>query len=163
MDIERLYREHAPALYRYVTCFTGSPDAAEDVVQETFIRLLETSPKDVAIRGWLFRVATNLSRDAHRRAARHTRLLAKAPHDATQGDEPADASSSTLAEDARRVVTSALGALPERDRTVLLMREEGFTHAEIARAVGTTEKSVGTFIARAMTRFARILEERKVT
>lgn len=163
MDIERLYREHARALYRYVVSFTGSPDVAEDVVQETFIRLMERKPTDTAIRGWLFQVATNLSRDAHRRDVRHARLLAEAPHDATQGDAPAETSAAALAEDARLVATSALRALPERDRTVLLMREEGFSHAEIARAVGTTEKSVGTFIARAMTRLATILDERKVT
>lgn len=163
MDIERLYRDHAHALYRYVVSFTGSPDVAEDVVQETFIRLLEREPEDTAIRSWLFQVATNLSRDAHRREVRHARLLAKAPADATHGDGPAETSAAALAEDARLVATSALRALPERDRTVLLMREEGFSHAEIARAVGTTEKSVGTFIARAMTRLATILEERKVT
>jgi len=163
VDIERLYREHARPLYRYVVCLTGSPDVAEDVVQETFIRLMERAPRDTAIRGWLFQVATNLSRDAHRRAVRHARLLAEAPRDATLGDGPGDTSSGVLAGDAHRVATTALRELPERDRTVLLMREEGFSHAEMARAVGTTEKSVGTIIARAMTRLARILEERKIT
>lgn len=162
MDIERLYREHARSLYRYVVGMTGSPDVAEDVVQETFIRLVERAPKETAIRSWLFQVATNLSRDTHRRDARHARLLAEAPRDATHGDGPADTSSAALAADARSMALNALSGLTERDRTVLLMREEGFTHAEIARAVGTTEKSVGTLIARAMTRLAAILQERNV-
>jgi RNA polymerase sigma-70 factor (ECF subfamily) len=54
-------------------------------------------------------------------------------------------------------VHGALQQLPERDRTILLMREEGFTHKEIAEAVGTTTGSVGTLIARALNRLAREL------
>jgi len=40
---------------------------------------------------------------------------------------------------------------------VLLMREEGFAHREIAEAVGTTTASVGTMIARALDKLARLL------
>jgi RNA polymerase sigma-70 factor (ECF subfamily) len=51
-------------------------------------------------------------------------------------------------------VQQALAGLPERDRTLLLMREEGFSHREIAEAVGTTTGSVGTMIARALDKLA---------
>jgi DNA-directed RNA polymerase specialized sigma24 family protein len=44
--------------------------------------------------------------------------------------------------------------LGEKERTVLLMREEGFSHREIADAVGTTTGSVGTMIARALDKLA---------
>jgi RNA polymerase sigma-70 factor (ECF subfamily) len=54
-------------------------------------------------------------------------------------------------------VHAALSQLPARDRTILLMREEGFTHAEIATAVGTTPKSVGTLVARALAKLAALL------
>jgi RNA polymerase sigma factor (sigma-70 family) len=54
-------------------------------------------------------------------------------------------------------VRAALAALSERDRTILLMREEGFTHREIADAVGTTTQSVGTLIARALDKMAGAL------
>ena len=52
----------------------------------------------------------------------------------------------------------ALSELSLRDRTVLLMREEGFTHREIAEAVGTTTKSVGTIVARALDKLAGLLD-----
>ncbi len=52
---------------------------------------------------------------------------------------------------------AALATLNEKERTVLLMREEGFTHREIAEAVGTTTGSVGTMIARALDRLAERL------
>jgi DNA-directed RNA polymerase specialized sigma24 family protein len=51
-----------------------------------------------------------------------------------------------------------LNQLEPRDRAVLLMREEGFAHREIADAVGTTTKSVGTMIARALEKLSRHLE-----
>ena len=53
-----------------------------------------------------------------------------------------------------RAVRAVLDALPERDRTILLMQQEGFSHREIAEAVGTTTGSVGTMLARAMKRFS---------
>jgi DNA-directed RNA polymerase specialized sigma24 family protein len=48
----------------------------------------------------------------------------------------------------------ALDALSDKERTAVLMREEGFSHKEIADAVGTTTGSVGTLIARALLKFA---------
>jgi DNA-directed RNA polymerase specialized sigma24 family protein len=54
-------------------------------------------------------------------------------------------------------VQTALAALSAKERTVLLMREEGFAHREIAQAVGTTTGSVGTMIARALDKLAERL------
>ena len=51
-------------------------------------------------------------------------------------------------------VRTALAALSEKERSVLLMREEGFKHREIAEAVGTTTQSVGTLVARALDKLA---------
>jgi len=60
-------------------------------------------------------------------------------------------------DDPERAVRAALDALTEKERTVLLMREEGFAHREIAEAVGTTTGSVGTMIARALDKLAERL------
>lgn len=57
-------------------------------------------------------------------------------------------------DEARRRVRDALAALSEKERIALLMREEGFKHREIAAAVGTTTASVGTLVARALTKLA---------
>ena len=56
--------------------------------------------------------------------------------------------------DTREDLSRNLDALNEKERTMLLMREEGFTHREIAEAVGTTTKSVGTMVARALRKLA---------
>lgn len=157
MDPERLYREHVASLYRYALRLCGDPELAADVVQETFMRLVRRPPRDLAPRAWLFQVATNLAREWGRTGARRERLLRVAPVDALLADAPPAPDADVLAREAHATVHAALAGLSERDRTILLMREEGFTHAEIAAAVGTTPKSVGTLIARALTKLAALL------
>jgi RNA polymerase sigma-70 factor (ECF subfamily) len=157
VDPERLYAEHATALYRYVLRHCGDPELASDVVQETFMRLVRRPPLDTAARAWLFRVATNLAREWGRTSTRRDRLLRIVPLDALHSDAPRGPDAEVIAREDHEAVHAALASLPERDRTILLMREEGFTHAEIAAAVGTTTKSVGTLAARALTKLAALL------
>lgn len=133
----------------------GDADLAEDVVQETFIRLADHPPADARhVRAWLFTVATNIARDSLRTGSRQRRLLAG---DTARLDprhpEPDPAERLERAE-ARERVRRALAALSEKERIILLMREEGFRHREIAEAVGTTTGSVGTLIARALAKLA---------
>ena len=66
------------------------------------------------------------------------------------GDAPDSPERALELKERKKLVRSALEGLSMRDRTLLLMREEGFSHQEIARAVGTTTKSVGSMIARAL-------------
>ena len=72
-------------------------------------------------------------------------------------DGPVDPSVSVEREERRAIVREALSELSEKERTTLLMREEGFSHQEIAAAVGTTTKSVGTLIARSLDKLANVL------
>ena len=153
MDADALYRQHAPALMRYLTRLAGDADAAADALQEAFVRLLEQPPRDARARSWLFTVATNVVREQGRTRTRRSQLLRRAPTDALHGDTR-DPGADAEGADRRRLVRGALAGLSERDRTALLMREEGFSHEEIAAAVGTTTKSVGTIIARALRKLA---------
>jgi len=159
MSLEALFERHHGELFRYAARFTGDGDLAEDVVQETFVRLSERPPADgTQVRAWLFRVATTVAIDALRATRRHLRLLEGRP-DAVPAPEPApDPLTEAAREDLRRRVRSALAELNEKERAVLLMREEGFAHREIAASVGTTTKSVGTMIARALDKLARRLD-----
>lgn len=149
--VRAAFDEHAEALFRYVARLTGDSDIAADVVQETFTRLLTRPPRRPGpLKPWIFTVATNLARDDGRERARRRRLTLR--HEGRQpvGDAPDDPETAAVRNDLRDRVRSALAELPERDRSVLLLRENGFSHREIARAVGTTEKSVGTLIVRAL-------------
>ena len=123
-------------------------------MQETFIRLAEHPPADsTGIRAWLFTVATNLARDALKIGNRRRRLLVE-NGGLLRPAEPTPAAEALEREEARERVRRALAALSEKERLLLLMREEGFKHREIAEAVGTTTGSVGTLIARALVKLA---------
>lgn len=150
MDAEALFRLHYEVLYRYLVRLTGDSDAAADAAQETFVRLVERQPDQRQVRGWLFRVATNLVRDSARVRRRRAELLETFPDRTPVGDAPLDPDVALETAEKKALVREALNALSERDRTLLLMREEGFSHQEMAVAVGTTTKSVGSMIARAL-------------
>jgi RNA polymerase sigma factor (sigma-70 family) len=161
VDVEAIFDEHYEVLYRYLVRLTGDADLASDVAQECFIRLIERRPEDRQLRGWLFRVATNLVRDESRVRRRRIELLQETSDlvGAGMGISPIDPERSLELEERGRTVRLALAALSLRDRTLLLMREEGFSHKEMAVAVGTTTKSVGSMIARALNKLASELSK----
>lgn len=152
---ESLLEEHRDALTRYLARFTGDPDLAEDLVQETFLRFVERPPPDRrGSRAWLFTVATNLARDASRADRRRAAL----PRDAgPMGSAPPDPAAAVERAEARARIAAALAPLAARERTAVLMRAEGFRHREIAEAIDTTTASVGTILARAMIKMGRTL------
>lgn len=150
MDIDALFHRTYPQLFRYLHRLTGNPDTADDLAQESFVRLVARPMPEAEARPWLFRVATNLFLDGARRAQRHRRLLAV--HPVLPGGAPAPDEEVEHTERVRGV-REALEKLPERDRVILLMRMEGFKYDEIARAVGVAPGSIGTLLARATRRF----------
>lgn len=154
MDYDRLFHRYYAQLFRYLHRLTGDADAAEDVAQEAFVRLTEQELGDADVRPWLFAVSVNLVRDRARKAERHRRLEIHVP--APASPEPPDRAAERAADVAR--VRAVLDALPERDRVMLLMREEGFHYEEIARVAEVAPGSVGTLLARAGRRFAEAFE-----
>lgn len=149
-DVTALFLEHYDALFRYLVRLTGDPDTAADAAQEAFVRLVERPPQNRHLRAWLYAVATNVVRDSSRARTRWLKLLSGSPDRAPMGDAlPAPDHAAESAERTLRV-RAALERLSWKERTVLLMREEGFAHHEIADAVGTTTGSVGTMLARAL-------------
>lgn len=157
--LAELFERHHAELYRYAARFTGEPDLAEDVVQEAFVRFAVRPPADQGnVRAWLFRVATTAAIDAMRGARRRLTLLRERPELQPLGEPPPDPAAELERKETRHRVRAALAELKPRERAVLLMREEGFAHREIAAALGTTTGSVGTMIARALEKLARRLD-----
>jgi RNA polymerase sigma-70 factor, ECF subfamily len=151
---DALYAAVQPSLWRYAHRLTGDPDVADDVVQESFVRLLERrAPRDDGARLWLFTVVTNLVRDRGRTASRRERLLRAEPVGPRPGPLPSE---DLEREEEVRHVREALAQLTERERQLLMMREEGFRYDEIAAVVGVAPGSVGTLIARAVRRFTAV-------
>lgn len=155
MNVTQLFLEHYDGLYRYLVRLTGDADLAADAAQEAFVRLMERSPRDQHhLRAWLFAVATNVVRDSARARARWLTLLSGSPARAPVGDLPRAPDDEAESRERDAAVRAALERLSWKERTMLLMREEGFAHHEIAHAVGTTTGSVGTMLARALNKLA---------
>ncbi len=157
MDATRLYEEHHASLYRYLVRLTGDADLADDAAQEAFARLVAKPPRDENPRAWLFTVATNLVRGWSNRRKRQSRLIEGGSGKVPTADPLPDPAEAAEARERREAVREALAALSDKERTILLMREEGFAHREIADAVGTTTGSIGTMIARALDKLAERL------
>jgi len=155
---DTLFRRWSAPLLRYVDRMVRDPAAAEELVQETFLRLYRARERyepEARFSTWLYTIATRLALNELRRP-RHQN-----PHKST--DEVDDDGSTLVlahggprADDvahARRVgvlVEGALATLPERQRAALwLAAVEGLSYAEIAESLATTEKSVKALVHRA--------------
>jgi RNA polymerase sigma factor (sigma-70 family) len=163
IDAARLFEEHHTSLFRYLVRLTGDVDVAHDAAQEAFVRLVSKPPRDEHPRAWLFTVATNLVRGWANSQKRRLVLLEAAASRVPSADPLPDPAQVTEANEQQAAVRRALQILSEKERTVLLMREEGFTHREIAVAVGTTTGSIGTMIARSLDKLAAALDAEGLT
>ena len=159
MDFEAAFNSHHESLFRYANRLVGDSDLASDVVQESFVRLLSHPLPDDEVRRWLFTVATNLVRDDARMRSRRQRLLTERFERSDLVSDPADVPDA-LASRSERIAAAraALAQLSDRDRQMLLMREEGFRYSEIAKVIDVAPGSVGTLLARALRRFAAAVD-----
>jgi RNA polymerase sigma-70 factor, ECF subfamily len=155
VDYDALFRRLYPSLFRYLHRMTGDADAADDIAQESFVRLLGRAMPEDEARLWLFTVATNLFRDGARTSKRRERLLAVRPWAPAALPRPDETLERTLTIGR---VRQALDQLSERDRQMLIMREEGFRYDEIAQVAGVAPGSVGTLLARAARRFVAVYD-----
>jgi len=143
----RLFEEHGAALYRFCRVTLGRGDEADDVVQETFLKLLqhlEQRGDRSNLRGWLFTVAANACRD---RLRSRLRWLPWRVELDTRVVEAVDDRPEL------RAARVALRTLAPRDRLLLSLRAQGLSYREIAAATGIRESSVGRLLARAVARW----------
>jgi RNA polymerase sigma-70 factor (ECF subfamily) len=90
-DIERLFAEHSQRLYAFVTYRTGDPTTAEEIVGDTFERVVRTRRRFDRNKGseqsWMYAIALNLVTDHQRRAGAERRALDSVGHGAERSDE----------------------------------------------------------------------------
>lgn len=153
-----LFREYHDQLVRFLTRQTGDRDVAEEIAQETFVRAL-AQDTIASERSWIFAVAMNLVRDEGRKSVRRQKRLQlmreQEGDDAVMVQPPI---TNVERNEDRAMARQALGALAERDRDALLMREEGLSYEEIAKALDLSLGSVGTTLSRARRRLMEAYE-----
>ncbi len=153
---EAAFREHWPRLVATLYRLVGESDEAEDLALEAFWRLHRNPPPLVrpeSLRGWLYRVATNLGLNALRARKRRQGYEAQAGHVDIQENAHGDpADELERAQEGSRV-RLALAQMKPRSAQLLVLRHSGFSYAEIAAALGVAPGSVGALLARAEKEF----------
>lgn len=159
-DFVELFHTHFNRLYRYLDRLSGEPELAADIAQDAFLRLYQRgSPPDSPV-AWLITVAMNLFRNARSKRTRREHLL-KAAHEANRlADPAAPPSEVTNDNESRHRVRTVLDRMPERERSILLLRAEGYSYRDIATSLDLNEGSVGTMLARAKQTFRDLYGER---
>ena len=143
-----LVDRHLPPITRYASYVLRDAARAEDVAQETFVRLMRKAPDwesgGANLRTWLFRVALNLCIDIKRSRQFEPMDTADALPDPI-GTEQTDGRI-----DLERSVKGAIAALPERQQTAIVMvHYEGFSGNEAAYALNITVEALESLLARA--------------
>jgi RNA polymerase sigma-70 factor (ECF subfamily) len=149
----QMWQELRPGLRRHLLRQLGSVDAAEDAVQETFLRMLryQATEHPGERRALLFRVAANVVADRRR----HAKSRRENDHCALDGQElisDVPQPDRNLANHQNLVsLQQAILALPPRCREVFLLhRFEGLSYRDIARRFGTSERTVENQISHAL-------------
>ena len=157
-EFQDLYRLLARPLWAYLFRLTGNTADADDLLQESFCRLLATplaTRDDTQLRAYLFRVATNAATDLWRRGGR-ARRREEPLTDESAGAAP-DQESAVLKHDMERTFRE----LKPQERMLLwLAHVEGSEHREIAAALGLKAGSVPVLLFRARRKLAGLLREK---
>jgi len=146
-----LFEELRKPLLRYLACLGLSPDEAQDVVQEAFLRLhrhfAADAPRD-NLRSWLYRVAHNEARN--RQQSYDRRFASPLDVGLHAGRDEATPERAVLEKEKSRRLSAAIGSLTEAERECLLLRAEGLRYREIGEVLGIATSTVGDTVDRAV-------------
>lgn len=155
--IAKLMQRYQHRLYRYMLRMVRQPSTAEDLFQQTWLRVMERAPSydpRRSFEGWLFAIAHNLAID-HLRRRQPESLDEELPSGDTRADMTpsagVDALEHMLAEERQARVAEAVGELPALSREILTLRfEEEMKLEEIAEVLALPLGTVKTRLHRAM-------------
>lgn len=147
LDLADVYRREYGAMVRLAHLITGSNEVAEDLVQDSFVRLHRNWDRALEPGAYLRTVVVNRCRSWQRRAVLERRHLSRS--------EPIPAS---VADEARELL-DALASLGARQRAALVLRfYADLPEAEIARLLGCRPGTVKSLVHRGLRRLEGMIE-----
>lgn len=163
LALAEVYDTFAPAIYRYTYRLTGNQSTAQEVVAETFYRLLAALKNrggpEKNISAWLYRVAHNLVVDHYRRAPGQDPL----PIDSARLVDPDNVPDRVLENEKAVHIRQALWKLTDLQQRIIVLRFlEGLSNEEVAEITGKTVGSIKALQHRALASLRRILEKEDV-
>jgi RNA polymerase sigma factor (sigma-70 family) len=142
------YAAHWGWLQRRLLTLTRDAGAAEDIAQESFVRLTTVvragrAPDNVA--AWLYRVAVNLVASR----GRHASVVERRQADLLERDTAPSPESASIDAEEHRALRAALATLAPIDREAVLLAAHGYRGPEIARRLNRTDGATRTMLCRA--------------
>ena len=158
---ETLYRRHKDPVYRYLLRMSGHPDAAEDVFQEVWGKIVKARDKyrpTARFTTFLYRVAHNCFIDHVRRNRRHAGAAEFRPELVSDDGESLELT--TERQLAKRRLAEALGTLPEEQRDAFLLHEEGGLNVDqIATVTGCNRETAKSRLRYAVAKLRAAIDE----
>lgn len=163
--VESLFREHNRALLAFLRTRLASEQAARDVAQEAYVKLLQLDrPQEIGfLRAYLYKIAANLAIDHRRRQRTQDRVAAETAlfefayvetqFRALEGKQALD------------IIKRAVAELPPQCRQAfILSRVKGWSSSRIGTHLGTTDRTVRNYLTRALEHIQlRLTDETSLT
>jgi RNA polymerase sigma-70 factor (ECF subfamily) len=160
---DEAYRRHTPGLFAFLARLSGRPAIAEELLQETWLRLATHArglARDTNLRAWLYTVARNLYRSHRRRALLDLDLLRFwkwAKRDQSSAPSPHDLA---VVSEAERRLEGALAMLPVAQREILLLvAVEGFSPSQAAEILRLRPEAARQRLRRARAAIGAALDD----
>jgi len=158
---EMLYQRHNDALYRYLLRLCRHRDAAEDIFQDVWGKIIKSRQNyrpTAKFSTFLYRVAHNCFIDHIRRNKRHSQTVDVEPDlQPDPGEQPEELTERALA---RRRLNAALRGLPEEQRDVFLLHEEaGLNLDQIASVTGANRETAKSRLRYAVRKLRAAIDE----
>ncbi len=156
-QFQELYKKYFNVVFHHVNFLVGGDvPAAEDITQETLIKLYSSPPSAADhLSAWLLKVSSNLAYNYIKSNKQRTRRENKAFF---RNLEPAGSfppEEIYIENQEVAAVKEILNLLEERDRICLLLKFSGFSYTEISEITGVNKNSVGQVLARAQVKFKK--------
>ena len=169
---DQLFAKYQTAVYRFVRYLTQNRNEADDLFQETWLRVvkyLPCTPEIKDFKAWVFRIATNRHRDELRKRRIRRPFQSLKPLDSSVDGDDQDFQNqgvipTTLDKtdkvDLGPAINRAISRLPIKQRRVFVLKEiEGFKHREIAEMLGLPVGTIKSLLHRAIKKLQKELSE----
>lgn len=152
-EFRELFLQYHDGIYRMLYRMVGARQEAEDLMQETFVRLHDHREEIESgkTKAWLYQVATRLGLNAMRDSKRRNRWH----QEAAEQSERVGGTVTRTDPATSMAVRRALDELPERQVQLLMMYAAGLSHEELAEALGVKKTSLSQLLFRSKKAFEK--------
>ena len=150
----KVVEDHKKPLLRYTKKLAPSPQDAQDIVQNTFLKLWnqEFASIKTYVRQWLYTVARNEAFDCHRRKSK----LVELDQEDVLGSIPSNLEKLFEVSEIFKLIS----ALPVNQQELVVLKfQEGFSYKEISKITGHSVSNIGLLIHQAVTSLREMMEE----